>query len=123
MNTVLRFFSTKFPRVPWATARTKYFSSGVNKKSLDCIEKAAFFVTLDEEEQSIMGDNLGESLDRYTKSLLHGKCYDRYFCSRVSVLRKGAESCVIKYIFLSVCGKGGLTSLSRLFSTKTERAA
>lgn len=98
VNTVLRFFSTKFPRIPWATARTKYFSSGVNKKSLDCIEKAAFFVTLDDEEQSIMGDNLGESLDNYIKSLLHGKCYNRYFCSKVTVLLKCEQSCLIKYI-------------------------
>lgn len=121
VNTLLRVFSTKFPRIPWATARTKYFSSGVNKKSLDCIEKAAFFVTLDDEEQSIMGDNLGESLDCYIKSLLHGKCYNRYFCSKVAALWKCEQSCV-KYIFVSVCGKGGLTSLSQLFSTKMERA-
>ena len=56
----------------------KYFSSGVNKRSLDCIERAAFFVTLDDDEQG-MRDNEGTNLDRYAKSLLHGKCYDRYF--------------------------------------------
>lgn len=66
-----------FPRIPWAEARIKHFSKGVNKNSLDCIEKAAFFVTLDDEEQTMMGDDLEASLDRYTKSLLHGKCYDR----------------------------------------------
>ncbi|CAL8263916.1 unnamed protein product [Arctogadus glacialis] len=66
-------------RVPWATARKTYFSSGPNKRSLDCIEKAAFFVTLDDEEQGMMGDDSGASLDRYAKSLLHGKCYDRWF--------------------------------------------
>lgn len=98
VNTVLRFFSTKFPRTPWARARAKYFSSGVNKKSLDCIEKAAFFVTLDDEEQSIMGDNLGESLDHYIKSLLHGKCYNRSSCSKVAVLWTCGESCVIECI-------------------------
>lgn len=76
-NTVLRLASITFPRIPWAKARAKHFNSGINKKSLDCIEKAAFFVTLDDEEQSIMGDNLGESLDCYIKSLLHGKCYNR----------------------------------------------
>ncbi|XP_056433287.1 carnitine O-palmitoyltransferase 1, liver isoform-like [Gadus chalcogrammus] len=66
-------------RVPWAEARKTYFSSGPNKRSLDCIEKAAFFVTLDDEEQGMMGDDSGASLDRYAKSLLHGKCYDRWF--------------------------------------------
>lgn len=64
-------------RIPWAKARTKYFSSGINKRSLDCIEKAAFFVTLDDDEQGMMADDSPASLDRYAKSLLHGKCYDR----------------------------------------------
>ncbi|XP_049419022.1 carnitine O-palmitoyltransferase 1, liver isoform-like isoform X1 [Epinephelus fuscoguttatus] len=66
-------------RIPWAKARTKYFSSGVNKRSLDCIEKATFFVTLDDEEHCVMGEDPAASLDRYAKSLLHGKCYDRWY--------------------------------------------
>ncbi|KAG7274457.1 hypothetical protein CRUP_001422, partial [Coryphaenoides rupestris] len=66
-------------RVPWAEARKTYFASGLNKRSLDCIEKAAFFVTLDDDEQGMMGDDPGTSLDQYAKSLLHGKCYDRWF--------------------------------------------
>ena len=64
--------------MPWAQARKTFFGGGLNKRSLDCIEKAAFFVTLDDEEQGMMGDNSGTSLDRYAKSLLHGKCYDRW---------------------------------------------
>ncbi|MEQ2205215.1 hypothetical protein XENOCAPTIV_018541, partial [Xenoophorus captivus] len=52
-------------------------SSGVNKRSLDCIERAAFFVTLDDDERGMMADNSPEGLDRYAKSLLHGNCYDR----------------------------------------------
>ncbi|XP_034050349.1 carnitine O-palmitoyltransferase 1, liver isoform-like isoform X2 [Thalassophryne amazonica] len=66
-------------RIPWAKARREYFRSGVNKRSLDCIEKAAFFVTLDDDEQGMMGDDPAASLDRYAKALLHGKCYDRWF--------------------------------------------
>lgn len=66
-----------FLRIPWAKARKEYFSLGVNKRSLDCIEKAAFFVTLDDDEQGMMGEDPAASLDRYAKSLLHGKCYDR----------------------------------------------
>lgn len=65
------------PRVPWCAVRKQYFSSGVNKRSLDCIERAAFFVTLDDEEQGMMGEDPVGNLDRYAKSLLHGKCYDR----------------------------------------------
>ncbi|KAL0984387.1 hypothetical protein UPYG_G00140790 [Umbra pygmaea] len=73
-------------RIPWAKARKEYFSSGVNKRSLDCIEKAAFFVTLDDDEQGMMGDDPAASLDRYAKSLLHGKCYDRWFDKSFSVV-------------------------------------
>ncbi|XP_035499111.2 carnitine O-palmitoyltransferase 1, liver isoform isoform X1 [Scophthalmus maximus] len=66
-------------RTPWANSRETYFSSGKNKQSLDAIEKAAFFVTLDDSEQRYEADNPVKSLDRYAKSLLHGKCYDRWF--------------------------------------------
>ncbi|TRY93200.1 hypothetical protein DNTS_006322 [Danionella cerebrum] len=73
-------------RKPWACVRKQFFSSGINKQSLDCIEKAAFFVTLDEEEQGMMGENPSLNLDRYAKSLLHGKCYDRWFDKSFSVV-------------------------------------
>ncbi|XP_060771056.1 carnitine O-palmitoyltransferase 1, liver isoform isoform X2 [Neoarius graeffei] len=66
-------------RVPWAKARTEFFSRGKNKQSLDTVEKAAFFVTLDDTEQRYEPDNPVQSLDSYAKSLLHGKCYDRWF--------------------------------------------
>ncbi|XP_075949741.1 carnitine O-palmitoyltransferase 1, liver isoform isoform X1 [Anarhichas minor] len=72
-------------RIPWAKARAKYFSSGVNKRSLDYIEKAAFFVTLDDEEQGGMADD-PTRLDSYAKSLLHGKCYDRWFDKSFTVV-------------------------------------
>ncbi|KAG7324356.1 hypothetical protein KOW79_012372 [Hemibagrus wyckioides] len=66
-------------RVPWAKARTEFFSRGKNKQSLDAVEKAAFFVTLDDTEQRYEPDNPVQSLDSYAKSLLHGKCHDRWF--------------------------------------------
>ncbi|XP_075944942.1 carnitine O-palmitoyltransferase 1, liver isoform isoform X3 [Anarhichas minor] len=66
-------------RTPWANARETYFARGKNKQSLDAIEKAAFFVTLDDTEQRYEEDNPVKSLDSYAKSLLHGKCYDRWF--------------------------------------------
>ncbi|XP_029008376.1 carnitine O-palmitoyltransferase 1, liver isoform isoform X2 [Betta splendens] len=66
-------------RTPWAKARETYFSRGKNKQSLDAIEKAAFFVTLDDSEQLYDSNNPVKSLDCFAKSLLHGKCYDRWF--------------------------------------------
>ncbi|KAM6436351.1 carnitine O-palmitoyltransferase 1, muscle isoform 1-T2 [Liasis olivaceus] len=65
-------------RVPWAEARAKYFSRGRNKASLECIDRAAFFLTFDEEAQDYSRER-EESLDDYAKSLLHGRCYDRWF--------------------------------------------
>ncbi|XP_060933026.1 carnitine O-palmitoyltransferase 1, liver isoform isoform X1 [Limanda limanda] len=66
-------------RTPWANTREAFFSRGKNKHSLDAIEKAAFFVTLDETEQRYDAANPVTSLDSYAKSLLHGNCYDRWF--------------------------------------------
>uniref|UniRef100_A0AAY4DUB3 Carnitine O-palmitoyltransferase 1, muscle isoform n=1 Tax=Denticeps clupeoides TaxID=299321 RepID=A0AAY4DUB3_9TELE len=65
-------------RIPWARARVKYFSEGVNKTSLEAIETASFFLTLDDEAHGYDAEKL-RSLDLYAKSLLHGKCYDRWF--------------------------------------------
>nr|XP_057905457.1 carnitine O-palmitoyltransferase 1, liver isoform isoform X2 [Doryrhamphus excisus] len=73
-------------RIPWSQMRKQYFSTGVNKRSLDAIEKAAFFVTLDDEEQGMRGDDPRGNLDRYAKSLLHGKCYDRWYDKSFSVV-------------------------------------
>ncbi|KAM6303008.1 carnitine O-palmitoyltransferase 1, muscle isoform [Podargus strigoides] len=65
-------------RVPWAEARARFFSAGRNKASLDAIERAAFFLTLDEEEHGYVPGREG-CMDAYAKSLLHGHCYDRWF--------------------------------------------
>uniref|UniRef100_A0A8C2XPM9 carnitine O-palmitoyltransferase n=1 Tax=Cyclopterus lumpus TaxID=8103 RepID=A0A8C2XPM9_CYCLU len=73
-------------RVPWFHTREQHFSSGINKRSLDSIERAAFFVTLDDEEQGMSGEDPAGNLDRYAKSLLHGKCYDRWFDKSFSIV-------------------------------------
>ncbi|XP_029438980.1 LOW QUALITY PROTEIN: carnitine O-palmitoyltransferase 1, liver isoform [Rhinatrema bivittatum] len=73
-------------RVPWAKVRKTYFGSGKNKQSLDAIEKAAFFVTLDDTEQGYRKEDPVTSLDSYAKSLLHGKCYDRWFDKSISFI-------------------------------------
>uniref|UniRef100_A0A672GXI8 Carnitine O-palmitoyltransferase 1, muscle isoform n=1 Tax=Salarias fasciatus TaxID=181472 RepID=A0A672GXI8_SALFA len=59
-------------------ALTAGSSQGVNKVSLDAIESAAFFLALDDEPQGFDPAKTN-SLDGYAKSLLHGKCYDRWF--------------------------------------------
>ncbi|XP_031424929.1 carnitine O-palmitoyltransferase 1, liver isoform-like isoform X1 [Clupea harengus] len=66
-------------RVPWACARDAYFRHGRNRQALDAVEKAAFFVTLDDTEQRYDAEKPLESLGNYAKSLLHGKCHDRWF--------------------------------------------
>ncbi|CAL8264510.1 unnamed protein product [Gadus morhua 'NCC'] len=73
-------------RVPWSEVRKRHFCAGVNRRSLDVIERAAFFVTLDEEDQGMRGDDPAGNLDRYAKSLLHGKCYDRWFDKSFSII-------------------------------------
>ncbi|XP_071590414.1 carnitine O-palmitoyltransferase 1, muscle isoform [Heliangelus exortis] len=65
-------------RVPWAEARSRFFSRGPNKSSLDAIERAAFFLVLDEEEHGAHPETPG-CMDAYAKSLLHGHCFDRWF--------------------------------------------
>ncbi|KAG9475733.1 hypothetical protein GDO78_003900 [Eleutherodactylus coqui] len=73
-------------RVPWAKARKDYFGNGKNRQSLDAVEKAAFFVTLDDTEQGYNKEDPVTSLDKYAKSLLHGKCYDRWFDKTISFI-------------------------------------
>ncbi|XP_062948882.1 carnitine O-palmitoyltransferase 1, liver isoform isoform X1 [Cynocephalus volans] len=70
---------TAADRVPWAKCRQAYFGRGKNKQSLDAIEKAAFFVTLDETEEGYKKEDPVTSMDSYAKSLLHGRCFDRWF--------------------------------------------
>lgn len=64
------------PRVEWARARQAFFSSGKNKAALEAIERAAFFVALDEESHCYNPDDEA-SLSLYGKALLHGNCHNR----------------------------------------------
>ncbi|XP_072017786.1 carnitine O-palmitoyltransferase 1, liver isoform-like isoform X2 [Amphiura filiformis] len=68
-------------RIPWALARQRFFSSGINKVSLHAIETAAFVVVLDDEahEYDQEGERDQTLLDMFGRSLLHGKGYDRWF--------------------------------------------
>lgn len=64
------------PRVEWAQARQTFFSSGRNKAALDAIERAAFFVALDE-ECHCQDPSDDACLSLYGKALLHGNCCNR----------------------------------------------
>ncbi|CAF0838513.1 unnamed protein product [Adineta ricciae] len=75
----------------WADARQKYFRSGVNRYSLEAIEKAAFVLILDDEDFEIgtrdkntpvsaaEKGNMTGKFDEYAHAILHGKGYNRWF--------------------------------------------
>ncbi|XP_050308921.1 carnitine O-palmitoyltransferase 1, liver isoform isoform X3 [Anthonomus grandis grandis] len=65
-------------RSHWAWTRDTYFSKGINRTSLDAIEKAAFVVVLDDFPYEFDMDDPSK-LDQYGKVLLHGRGYDRWF--------------------------------------------
>ncbi|XP_064215846.1 carnitine O-palmitoyltransferase 1, liver isoform isoform X1 [Tribolium castaneum] len=65
-------------RTHWANVRRMFFTKGVNKTSLDIIEKAAFVVALDDIPYEFDQKDPSK-LDNYGKILLHGKGYDRWF--------------------------------------------
>ncbi|CAF0890566.1 unnamed protein product [Didymodactylos carnosus] len=65
-------------RKQWAQARSKYFSTGINRSSLDAIEKAAFIVILDEDEYHLSA-NMSQQFNDYAHAILHGKAHDRWF--------------------------------------------
>ncbi|XP_013780148.1 carnitine O-palmitoyltransferase 1, liver isoform-like [Limulus polyphemus] len=69
---------TAADRVTWATTRNEYFCKGLNKTSLDIIEKAAFCVVLEDESFEFDPKDSSE-LDRFSQLLLHGKGYDRWY--------------------------------------------
>ncbi|XP_034942285.1 carnitine O-palmitoyltransferase 1, liver isoform isoform X2 [Chelonus insularis] len=69
---------TATDRTTWAKARIDHFAKGINKTSLDLIEKSAFVVVLDDLPYEYDPAH-PEKLDQYGRILLHGKGYDRWF--------------------------------------------
>ena len=57
--------------------RKEHFGYGINKKSLRTIEKAAFVLILDDTSHEV-SDQDAVGLTGMGRSLLHGKCNDRY---------------------------------------------
>jgi carnitine O-palmitoyltransferase 1, liver isoform len=62
---------TAVGRIEWAENREKYFSEGVNKRSLNVIESAVFVVTLQ--------DNTVQDWSSMGRDLIHGNGSNRWF--------------------------------------------
>ncbi|VDP70499.1 unnamed protein product [Echinostoma caproni] len=69
---------TAGPRDLWAVARSTHFTTGTNRVSLDTIEKAAFFVALDDEANFPDPDS-PDYLSYLGKTCLTGNCHNRWF--------------------------------------------
>ncbi|RWS14683.1 carnitine O-palmitoyltransferase 1: liver isoform-like protein [Dinothrombium tinctorium] len=69
---------TATDRVTWANTRQDYFMKGINKISLDIIEKSAFVLVLDDKDFEF-DTNDPSKLDRYGQLLLHGTGHDRWY--------------------------------------------
>lgn len=76
---------TASDRVTWAKARMEHFSKGLNRSSLDAIERAAFVMVL-EDEPLEYDDNDPTKLDKYAQSMLHGKGYDRWYDKSFNII-------------------------------------
>lgn len=76
---------TAIERAVWAESRQKYFSKGINKASLALIEKAAFFVALDEDSFEFHPKDPSK-LNHFGRAMLHGKGYDRWFDKSFNVI-------------------------------------
>lgn len=70
---------TAWDRTKWAETRNKYFSSGINKATLEIVESAAFVLTLDDEPYVFTIKSSPAEYGFFGRQLLHGKGYDRWF--------------------------------------------
>ncbi|XP_055001766.1 carnitine O-palmitoyltransferase 1, brain isoform isoform X2 [Sorex araneus] len=68
---------TAAPRDQWAQARCSLKRQA--RETLETVEGAAFFVSLDWEPRGLMKENPAASLDAYAHALLAGRGYDRWF--------------------------------------------
>jgi len=65
-------------RPHWAEVRAKYFNTGDNKASLGIIEKAAFFLALEDADGHFVKDD-PDRMDEFGRGMLHGNGYNRWF--------------------------------------------
>jgi len=62
-------------RTTWANAREEFFSQGLNKQSLNMIERALFVISLEHESP---GDGQGQDYNTMARSLFHGSGTNRW---------------------------------------------
>ncbi|KAJ1359359.1 hypothetical protein KIN20_018063 [Parelaphostrongylus tenuis] len=72
-------------RSHWARTRTGVFRSGINKISLNDIERAAFVVILDDVEVCYDKDD-SSKLDQWAHVLLHGRGHDRWYDKSFNII-------------------------------------
>jgi carnitine O-palmitoyltransferase 1, liver isoform len=72
-------------RVPWARARVKYFSNGINRDSYELITTAMYFVALDDCDYEYDSNDCTK-MDNYAKAMLHGDCQSRWFDSCYTII-------------------------------------
>lgn len=70
---------TGLNRTKWAKIRDEYFSNGINKKSLDEIQNAAFVISLDDEPFIFDLNSSQLEYGNYGKQLLVGNGINRWF--------------------------------------------
>ncbi|BET00194.1 carnitine [Nesidiocoris tenuis] len=76
-------------RAHWAHTRLEHFFKGTNRTSLDAIEKAAFFVSLDDVPYEF-DKNDPSKLDEFGNLMLHGSGYNRW-CDKSFTLCVGSN--------------------------------
>lgn len=69
---------TAWERSKWGETRQRYFATGHNKISLECIESSAFFLNLNDSPYDMELDD-AEKMKIYSKECLHGKINDIWF--------------------------------------------
>lgn len=108
---------TTLGRTEWAEARQMYFQEGVNKTSMDTIEKAAFIMMF-EDRCPVDGAYPNEdAMSSYCKELLHGNGTSRWFDKSLTfvVYNNGklginaehswADAPIVGYIMEYTCNK------------------
>ncbi|CAG7730163.1 unnamed protein product [Allacma fusca] len=70
---------TTLDRSTWARTRKAFFSNGLNKISLDCIEKSAFVMPIDDEEFYAENTDEVPHLNNFGRACLYGNGYNRWF--------------------------------------------
>jgi len=73
-------------RRPWAEARERFMTNGVNRASLEAIERAAFVLCLESQEAPPFNGDEGTRLDAFASTMLHGTGADRWYDKSFNVI-------------------------------------